>query len=103
MLLNGKIDFIFDKLLDKIPEENLRNLIKSHKKVALITASLPVTVPLFYFADVWAIGSLAAALYELKVYWNAISIFATPEEKAAALQGKILPYFFSHPFTVGWA
>lgn len=93
-----------DKLPDKLPKLQLSGLVQEHKKAALILGSVPVVVPLFYFADVWAVGSIAAAVHDLQHQLSAVSIFSSLEEKAAAAaHGKMLPYVFRHPFSVGWA
>ncbi|MBM7854920.1 type IV secretion system protein VirD4 [Desulfohalotomaculum tongense] len=94
------------ELLDKLPKLQLPGCgwVQEHKKAALILGSVPVAVPLFYFADVWTVGSVAAAVHDLQHHLSAVSIFSTPEEKAvAAAHGKMLPYVFRHPFSVGWA
>lgn len=78
--------------------------IRDHKKAALILGSLPVTVPLFYFAGVWAVGGLAAAVHDVQVKLAALSAFATPEQKAAAeAHGGMLPFILHHPVYTGWS
>ena len=83
--------------------QSLKKWIKEHKKAALILGSMPVTVPLFYIADVWTLGSLAAALYDVKVRLAALSFFTTPEQKAAAAAHvDAYRYVLKHPFETGW-
>ncbi|WP_006522753.1 hypothetical protein [Desulfoscipio gibsoniae] len=55
-------------------KDSILKWVKNHKKAALLLGSLPVTVPLFYFADVWAIGSLAAVIHDLQVTIPAFSL-----------------------------
>lgn len=78
--------------------------VKTHKKAALLLGSLPVTVPLFYFADVWTIGSLAAVIHDFQVKLSAISILASQEQKMAAeTHATMLPYISKHPISTGMA
>ncbi|MEW5953362.1 MAG: type IV secretory system conjugative DNA transfer family protein [Bacillota bacterium] len=83
---------------------SLQEWIKEHKKAALMLGSTPVTVPLFYFADVWVLGTAAAAVYDLQAWWSGVKIFSTPEQRTAAAEYVALwPWYLSHPFQVGWA
>ena len=85
-------------------KKSLKKWVKNHKKAALLLGSLPGTVPLFYFADVWAFGSLAAALHDVQLKLATISIFASPDQKTAAhAQAMMLPYITRHPVATGWA
>lgn len=82
----------------------LKKWIKEHKKAALLLVSTPVTVPLFYFADVWVLGTAAAAVHDLQIWWSGVNIFSTPEQKAAtAAYDSMWPWYLSHPFQAGWA
>jgi len=72
--------------------------VKKHKKAILITAGLPVAVPLLYIADVWLLGTLAASIHDISWSMKAYNILASPEEIAAAkAHGKALSYVTKHP------
>lgn len=72
--------------------------VKKHKKDVLITAGLPVAIPLLYIADVWAIGSLAAFIHDISWSMKALNVLASPEEiSAAKTHGKVLSYVSGHP------
>jgi len=84
--------------------QSLKKWIKEHKKAALLLGSIPVTVPFFYFADVWVLGTAAAALHDLKAWWPEANIFSTPEQKAVAAEHvNLWPWYLSHPVQAGWA
>ena len=85
-----------------ITSQSLKKWIKEHKKAALLLVSMPITVPLFYFADVWALGSLAAGIYDTSINLKSISIFATSEQEAAA-PSNLMAYYLANPFQVGLA
>lgn len=90
-----------DKQIDK---QKIKKWVKEHKKAALVLGSMPLAVPLFYFADVWALGSLAAGIYDVSLKLQSFSIFASPEQKAAiAAHTKTMPYYLANPVSVGWA
>lgn len=77
-------------------------IFKTHFSWKWIAAIAGVII--FYFVDVWVLGTTAAAIYDFSIWSNGIKIFATPEQKAAAAAHvKLWPWFSSHPFTVGWA
>lgn len=77
--------------------------VREHKKAVLVLGSTPVTVPLLYFANVWTVGSLAAAIHDtvhnIQHQLSALSAFSTLEPE----HGKMLPYILHHPVQVGWA
>ncbi|WP_003542036.1 VirD4-like conjugal transfer protein, CD1115 family [Desulfotomaculum nigrificans] len=78
--------------------------VKKHKKAVLITAGLPVAIPLLYIADVWAIGSLAAFIHDISWSMKAFNVLASPEEIAAAkAHSKMMPYVLEHPVQTGLA
>lgn len=78
--------------------------VKKHKKAILITAGLPVAVPLLYIADVWLLGTLAAWLAGLGKWADGISIFATADQKEAAKHAfDSVSFYWQHPITTAWA
>lgn len=82
----------------------LKKWFKEHKKAALLLGSIPITVPLFYFADVWVLGTTAAAVYDFQSWWHGVNIFSTSEQKSAAAEYvNLWPWYLSHPFQAGWA
>ena len=82
----------------------IKEWVREHKKAALILGSMPVTVPFFYFGDVWVLGTTAAAVYDFQSWWTGVNIFSTPEQKAAAAEYvNLWPWYLSHPFQAGWA
>ncbi|WP_407638084.1 VirD4-like conjugal transfer protein, CD1115 family [Desulfotruncus alcoholivorax] len=84
--------------------DSLKKWANNHKKAALLLGSLPVTVPLFYFADVWALGTVSAAIFDLQTWWSGISLFSAPEQKAAAAAHvKQWSWYLSNPVQAGWA
>jgi type IV secretory pathway TraG/TraD family ATPase VirD4 len=113
--------------IKNLPIKTLGNKIpywvKEHKKAALALGITPIAVPLFYFADVWVLGSLAAGIHDtMNVIrnlisgfndtassWNDIPMFGSSEEKkatAAAIpqtNAKVMPYYLKHPISTGWA
>lgn len=105
-LLRGKTRIPFDvglPLYNTLGEKT-KKCIKKHKKVALLLGSIPVTVPLFYFADVWVLGSAAAAVSDIQSWWSGVNIFSTSEQKAAAAEYvNLWPWYLSHPFQAGRA
>lgn len=77
--------------------------VKKHKKAILITAGLPVAVPLLYIADVWLLGTLAAWLAGLGKWATGISIFATADQKEAAKHAfDSVSFYWQHPITTAW-
>ncbi|WP_066638369.1 VirD4-like conjugal transfer protein, CD1115 family [Desulfolucanica intricata] len=90
-------------LVDKLPGRILKRWINKHKKAALLLGSLPVTVPLFYFADVWILGTAAAAVHDFQTWLSENNILPISEQKATAVTyTKLWPWYFTHPFRVGW-
>jgi len=106
-----------------INDLQIKNWVKEHKKAALALGITPIAVPLFYFADVWALGSLAAGIHDtingvrslisgfndVTSGWNDIPMFDSPDEKKATAAAtpetyaKLMPYYFKHPISNGWA
>ena len=87
-----------------INDLQIKNWVKEHKKAALALGITPIAVPLFYFADVWVLGTAAAAVHDVQTWWTGANIFSTPEQKAAAAKyANLWPWYLSHPFQAGWA
>lgn len=73
-------------IINRIPEGCIRDWVNNHQKLALGLASLPILVPAGCILDVWSIGRMAGWIYDLGVQLQGVSIFSTPEQKAAATQ-----------------
>ena len=92
--------------LNDLPN-SIYNWLKEHKKAALLLGTIPVTVPLLYFLNVWLVGSIAAAIYDFITTLPAASIikaFFEPEQQtAAAAHVNTLTFIFNNPSTIAWA
>ncbi|WP_420794779.1 VirD4-like conjugal transfer protein, CD1115 family [Desulforamulus reducens] len=73
-------------MINRIPEGRFRDWVNNHQKIALGLASLPIVVPVGYILDVSSIGRMAGWIYDIGVQLQGVSIFSTPEQKAAAAQ-----------------
>ncbi|WP_238442460.1 VirD4-like conjugal transfer protein, CD1115 family [Desulfofalx alkaliphila] len=73
-----------EQIINQIPEGRFKDWVNNHRGLAFGLASLPVVLPAGFILDVWALGKVAGSIYDLGVYLKSLSIFATPEQKAAA-------------------
>ena len=73
-------------MIKRLPQRTFPILGNHHRKIALGLASLPIVVPVGYILDVSSIGRMAGWIYDIGVQLQGVSIFSTPEQKAAAAQ-----------------
>lgn len=85
------------RIIKRIPEGRIRDWVNDHQKLAFGLASMPIVIPAGCILDVWSIGRMAGWIYDLGVQLQGVSIFSTPEQKAAAAQSiKLGSYIANH-------
>ncbi|RYD01491.1 hypothetical protein N752_29760 [Desulforamulus aquiferis] len=85
-----------EKIIKNLPEGRFRDWVNGHRGLAFGIVSLPAIIPAGCLLDVWSVGRIAGWTYDLGVQLQGISIFATPEQKAASQEIKMSSYIANH-------
>lgn len=85
---------------------DLKSRFKSAKKIrwAVLAACVPAGVILALVLDVWLLGTAAAKLHGLPIWFGGFNYFATDAQKEAAKHAfDSVSWYWHHPFLTAWA